>query len=104
MSAGVMQSIKRQVARSAWAMVNSRRWVRLRDGAVVKWDMSSPHPNPAMDSARMWTAWHPDPSQEALTMSRGFVRMANGHAWKPRFPRRWKTAEAAMRAVDREYR
>jgi hypothetical protein len=79
------------------------RWTRT-DGAVVKWDDSSPWPNSAVASARMWTAWEPDPSERALSMTRGRLRRAqDGHLWRPGFPRRWKTAEAAMAAVDREY-
>jgi hypothetical protein len=46
------------------------RWTR-SDGAVVKWDDSSPWPNSAVASARMWTAWEPDPSERALSMTRG---------------------------------
>jgi len=74
------------------------------DGAVVKWDNSSPHPNPAEPTARMWTAWEPDPSQKALLMHRGRWRRAqDGTRVRLGFPRRWKTAQAAMDAVDREY-
>jgi hypothetical protein len=87
---------------SAWANYG-RRCVR-SDGAVVKWDDSSPHPNPAQPTARMWTAFEPDPSQKYLAMHRGRTRKAqDGHMFKPGFPRRWKTAEAAMRAVDKEF-
>jgi hypothetical protein len=79
------------------------RWTRI-DGAVVKYDESSPWPNPAQPSARMWTAWEPDPSERALSMCRGCWRRAqDGHRFKLSFPRRWKTAETAMRAVDKEY-
>jgi hypothetical protein len=92
---------------AGWRQVSGRRWER-RDGAVVKWDDSSPYPNPEVAGSRLWTAWEPDPHQGALSMSRGFQRYAPdarpGHRyWRPRFPRRWKTAAAAMRAVDREY-
>lgn len=86
-----------------WKEVNWDRWVR-SDGAVVKWDDRSPHVNPAKTSCRMWTAWEPDPGQNALVMRRGKVRRAqDGHPWRPGFPRRWKTSVAAMKAVDREY-
>jgi hypothetical protein len=73
--------------------------------AGAKWDDSSPHPNPALESARMWTAWEPDPSDKFLGMNRGRLRRneTDGHLWRPGFPRRWKTAEAAIKAVDREY-
>lgn len=86
-----------------WEQVNLRRW-RRSDGAVVMWDDRSPWPNPAITSARMWTAWEPDPSNRYLAMARGRLRQTmNGVLSKPGFPRRWKTAEAAIRAVDREY-
>lgn len=56
------------------------------DGAVVKYHMGPPH--------MPWIAFEPNPSEDYLgrTNSRGI-------SW----PRRWRTAEAAMRAVDREY-
>jgi hypothetical protein len=77
-----------------WVQKTSRRWVR-SDGAVVKWDDSSPHPNPERESSRMWTAWEPDPSPHYLATTRG----TSLFIWQ----RRWKTAAAAMAAVDREY-
>lgn len=88
-----------------WAKVSEDRWERC-DGAVVKFDQSSPYPNPEVQSSRMWTAWEPEPSQCALSMERGFVRYPGAgisKCWRPRFPRRWKTVETAMKAVDREY-
>jgi hypothetical protein len=79
------------------------RWER-SDGAVVMWDQRSPHPNPLNLRSRMWTAWEPDPSSLYLAMSRGrFRKTHDGGRCKPGFPRRWKTAKAAMQAVDREY-
>jgi hypothetical protein len=79
---------------STWKKVNDNRWERL-DGAVVKYDVSSPNPNPAKETARMWTAWAPDPSQASLSMSRCSSLL--------RWPRRWKSAEKAMQAVDKAY-
>lgn len=76
---------------SHWVQFSDHRWVRL-DGAVVKWDDSSPWPNPSKESARMWTAWEPDPSESYLR--RGNKR---GIGW----PRRWKHPERAMQEVDR---
>lgn len=88
---------------SAWKRVNDYRW-RRTDGAAVIWDDRSPYPNPVRPSARMWTAWEPDPSTKALSMRRGRLREADdGHLWKPRFPRRWNTPAAAMKAVDKEF-
>ena len=72
-----------------------RRYVRT-DGAVVKYDDSSPYPNPIKPSARMWTAWEPDPGQSYLKMSR---RNSRGFTW----PRRYRTPEAAMRAADKAW-
>src|SRR5271166_4361717 len=86
-----------------WTRISGRRWER-SDGAVVKYDDSSPWPNPAVATARMYTAWEPNPSEQALSMTRGRERRAqDGRLWRPGFPRRWKTPEAAMKAVDREY-
>lgn len=88
---------------SPWIAVHGRRWLRT-DGAVVRWDDRSPYPNPAEPTARMWTAWEPNPSSAYLVMRRGILRRAqDGKLYKPGFPRRWKTADAAMRAVDREF-
>lgn len=52
----------------------------------------------------MWIAYEPDPSDRYLAMQRGRWRIdACGDEYKPEFPRRWKTAEAAMRTVDKEF-
>jgi hypothetical protein len=86
-----------------WTEDSWRRFHRT-DGAVVKWDENSPYPNPMNPRSRMWTAWEPDPSEKALLMRRGRLRRAqDGQTFRFGFPRRWKTAEAAMAAVDREY-
>lgn len=86
-----------------WTRISGRRWER-SDGAVVKYDDSSPWPNPAEPTARMFTAWEPNPSERALMMLRGRERRAqDGHLFRLGCPRRWKTPEAAMKAVDREY-
>jgi hypothetical protein len=63
-----------------WEQVAWNRFVR-KDGAVVMWDQRSPHPNPVNPRSRMWTAWEPDPSQQALTMKRGRVRRNNSFQW-----------------------
>lgn len=60
------------------------RYVR-SDGAVVKY-FGGPR---KMD----WIAFEPNPSEEYLARTNGRL------TW----PRRWASAEAAMRAVDREY-
>jgi hypothetical protein len=75
----------------AWTQTSWRRWDR-HDGAAVKWDDSSPYPNSMNPRALMWTAFEPDPSEMYLkrTSKRGFS-----------YPRRWKTAQAAMAEVDR---
>jgi len=82
---------------------NRPRWTS-PDGAVVKWDDSSPYPNSLNPNSRMYTAWVPDSEQ------------TQGPCWESadylywtrrdsefRFPRRWKTAEAAMKAMDKEF-
>jgi len=79
----------------AWTEVKpGYRWER-SDGAVAKWSQESPYPNPALESARLWIAFEPDPSREYLSRGRRDSVL--------RWPRRFKTAEAAMRAVDLEY-
>ena len=88
-----------------WTQVRGgvrERWER-SDGAVVKWDDSSPYPNPAQPTARMFTAWEPNPSERFLGTERGRWRLTDGLRWKPGFPRRWKTAKAAMAAVDKDF-
>ena len=76
-----------------WLQVSWRRWTRI-DGAAVLWDNRTPYANPSSPNGRMWTAWKPDPSEECLIR-----RSKNGLG----FPRRWKSRESAMAAVDREY-
>jgi len=76
---------------TAWRRLTNLRWERI-DGAVVKWDQSTPYVNPANPRGLLWTAWEPDPSQQYLLR-----RSKRGKG----FPRRWKTAAAAMREVDR---
>jgi hypothetical protein len=89
---------------SRWCEVREGyRWER-SDGAVVMWDQRSPWPNPINPRSRMWTAWEPNPSSRYLAMERGRVRRTmDGDLTKPGFPRRWKTAKAAMMVVDQEY-
>lgn len=85
-----------QVASPAWTeTINGRRWVRV-DGAVVRWDDRSPYPNPCNPRSLMWTAWEPDPSERYIGKNVG--RRGRRHV-----PRRFKTAEAAMREVDQLY-
>lgn len=76
-----------------WTQISSNRWDR-NDGAVVEWNQKTPYSNPANPNARMWIAFGPPPSELYLLQrsKRGFG-----------FPRRWKTAKAAMIAVDTEY-
>jgi hypothetical protein len=58
---------------------------RRTDGATVRWDNGPSKLN--------WIAFRPDPSEDYLEMRQGeLIR-----------PRRWKTEQAAMIAVDREF-
>ena len=66
--------------------ISSRPCWRRHDGATVRWDNGP--------SKMHWIAFEPDPSERYLEMKQG--RHLIG-------PRRWKTAKAAMRSVDREY-
>lgn len=59
---------------------------RRSDGAVVKYSMGP--------RKLEWMAYEPDPSEDYLIR-----RSKSGLGW----PRRWSSAKAAMRAVDREY-
>lgn len=74
----------------AWSEVQgaSTRWLLWRrdDGAIVKYAMGP--------RTMEWIAYEPDPSEDYLIR-----RSKRGMGW----PRRWKSAEAAMRAVDKEY-
>lgn len=81
--------------------VRNYRWER-EDGALVRYDDRTPHSSPIHPSARMFTAWEPNPSSAYLMMRRGKERKSqNGDFSKPGFPRRWKHPESAMREVDR---
>ena len=75
-----------------WHQVNRDRYERA-DGAVVKYDLDSPYPNPENESARMWTAWEPNPSNRYLKVIRYGRQIRN-------WPKRWKIPENAMHAVD----
>ena len=78
--------------RTLWREKHENRWVRY-DGAVVLYDVHSPHPNPLNPNCRMWTAWEPDPSEM-------YLRMTNGRlGW----PKRFKTPQNAMKAVDKAF-
>lgn len=70
-------------SRDSWSA--GLRYTRI-DGALVKFQMGW---GGKMD----WIAFEPNPSESYLARTNGRL------TW----PRRWKTAEAAMRAVDREY-
>ncbi len=70
------------------------RYVRT-DGAVARYDDRTPYSNPAVESARMWTVWEPDPGDRALLMG----RRSSKFLW----PRRFHTATAAMKAADRAW-
>lgn len=92
------------MAAEHWTEVRSgHRW-RRSDGAVVRWDQSSPYPNPANPASRMWTAWEPDPSQGYVGKEVGRPRKrTDGAIVRLTVPRRWKTPQAAMKFVDQEY-
>ncbi len=92
-----MESMKRSGIKpyvDHWTRVNDNRYVR-SDGAVAMWDRRSPNPNPALKGAMMWTAWEPDPSESALSMSRKGSQL--------RWPRRFRTSVGAMIAVDKAF-
>lgn len=77
----------RKVSDLLWTEEKGAGWrYRRADGAVVKFDGGP--------SKLQWLAFEPDPSEAYL------IRYSKGGAG---YCRRWKTAEAAMQAVDREY-
>lgn len=75
----------------------SRQRYERSDGAVVKWDDDTPYSNPINPTARMWTAWEPDPGESAL------MKRLRGRPRSVGVPRRFKTAIAAMKAVDKRW-
>ncbi len=79
------------------------RW-RRGDGAVAMWDDRSPHPNPCNPRSRLWTCWEPEPSQQAVLKEVGRLRRAqDGRLYHLRVRRRFQTAQAAMRFLDKHY-
>lgn len=70
-----------------WTEIKDSAGLRFqrRDGAVVKFSMGPRR----LD----WIAYEPDPSEKYLSRTNGRL------VW----PRRWGSAEAAMKAVDHEY-
>ena len=69
-----------------------RRYWERPDGAYVWWDERTPWVNPSNPRCRLWVAFGPDGRYLAKRRRSRF-----------RTPRRWATAEAAARAVDRAW-
>ncbi|VVC05826.1 Uncharacterised protein [uncultured archaeon] len=93
------KSVKNQSC--TWVEVRKDRLER-KDGAVVEWDDSSPYSFILNPRARFWVAYEPNPSTRAVSMERGKIRKdEKGNPYRLRCPKRWKTAEAAMKAVDK---
>lgn len=80
-----MTADERDLDTPMWVEETGARY-RRHDGAVVRL-----HTGP---SKLQWIAYEPDPSENYLIR-----RNKRGIGW----PRRWRTAEAAMRTVDKEY-
>lgn len=80
-----------------WKQVHRQRWER-DDGAVVKIDetVQCNTSRPWLPNYRGWKAWGPGPEQSNYL---GFCRRNS----RLNIPRKFKTAEAAMAAVDKEY-
>jgi len=77
-----------------WSKKTSRRqlyWER-SDGAYVWYDNKTPYPNLLNPNARFWAAYGPNER---------YLRKEKRRTWM-HIPRRWKTAEAAIKALDRE--
>lgn len=87
---------KEQPATSAWEQKGRERWER-PDGAVVKYDHTT-----ACNTSRPWLAGHrgymafgPGRDEEFNYLAQKYGRVIG--------PRKWKTPEAAMAAVDKEF-
>lgn len=81
-----------------WQLKETGKWVR-DDGATVVL---------AWQRTNLWHAYEPDPSKDCLARKRATRRRSGGRYFEFRptppstgGPRRWTTAEAAMREVDR---
>ena len=70
-----------------WSEISQTCW-RRDDGAVVKFDTGP--------AKLQWIAFEPDPSNAYLSRPAGRSPVLT-------VPRRWRTAEAAMNAVDVEH-
>ena len=70
--------------------VPSHHYFERSDGSYVWYDQSSP--NPIDPNCRMWVAFGPDQTYLSKDRRKGWMRV----------PRRWKTPEAAMKALDKE--
>lgn len=80
-----------------WKEIHHRRW-QSTDGAVVKIDEATEcnTSRPWLPNYRGWKAYGPGPDQGNYL---GFNRRNSGF----RVARKFKTAQAAMAAVDEEY-
>lgn len=85
------------VMRPEWRKISEYRWER-HDNAVVKIDTSTElsTSSPWLPNYRGWIAYGPGPEEHNYL---GFKRRNSPLL----IPRKFKTAESAMGAVDREY-
>lgn len=83
---------------AVWTKTSERSWLR-SDGASTYWKIDSPHPNPANDRARLWTCWT---AKDVRVMKEqgNLRRRSDGTSFRLGVPRRFKTAQAAMRYLD----
>lgn len=86
---------------SPWVKVHDERYFR-PDNAVVKYDRSTVSSRSYLAGHRGWIAYGPGDDE---TNYLGFFppRPRRGGFSKCRVPRKFKTPEGAMRAVDREF-
>ena len=79
--------------RKGWTQIDvgPRPTWRRDDGAIVKWDDSTPHPNPRRPSKLMLTGWGPS-GEPVLRTHRGKLSES---------PCRWGMLKRATQAVDR---
>ena len=86
---------------AVWRQTSERGWLR-SDGASTYWKIDSPHPNAANPRARLWTCWTAD-DVKVMKAQGNLRRRADGSSFRLGVPRRFKTAQAAMRYLDSNF-
>jgi hypothetical protein len=77
--------------------VPCRAYYQRTDGAYVWWSRDMYYSNPENPRCRMWQAFLSDGTRDGRYLRKAPIKRERGT------PRKWSTADAAMRAVDREH-